>query len=89
LHFLCDNTFQVVIKCNDDCNLTPQGNNMSDTKIIKLPVVIKLTQLSRATIYRLIANGDFPKQIKLAERSSAWLEKEVLDYIESRITQRS
>jgi len=62
---------------------------MSDIKILKLPAVIKLTQLSSATIYRLIANGDFPKQFKLAERSSGWLEKEVLDYIESRIMQRS
>jgi prophage regulatory protein len=69
-------------------NLIKQGNIMSDTKIMKLPAVIKFTQLSRSSIYRLIANGDFPKQIKLAERSCGWLEKEVLDYIDSRISQR-
>ena len=43
---------------------------MDDFHIVKLPVVKKLTTFSTATIYRLISQGKFPKQIKLAERSS-------------------
>jgi len=57
-------------------------------KIIKLHDVKKLTTFSISTIYRLASQGKFPKPIKLAERSSGWLEQEVIDYIEERIKRR-
>ena len=57
-------------------------------KIIKLHDVKKLTTFSISTIYRLASQGKFPKPIKLAERSSGWLEQEVIDYIEERIERR-
>ena len=50
--------------------------------LIKLPEVKELTTFSSATIYRLMSEGEFPKQIKLAERSSAWLLEEVNSWIE-------
>jgi len=57
-------------------------------KIIKLPEVKVITTFSRSTIYRLIDMGEFPKQIKLAERSSGWIKQEVEDYIENKINNR-
>ena len=57
-------------------------------KIIKLPKVMEMTTFCRTTIYRLIKQGEFPRQIKLAERSSGWLESEVSDYLETRINDR-
>jgi prophage regulatory protein len=50
-------------------------------KLIKLPQVMQITTLSRATVYRLIAKGEFPKQIKLGPRSSGWLESEIDSWI--------
>ena len=61
---------------------------MNNKNIIKLYQVQELTTLSRATIYRLIKQGKFPQQIKLSERSSGWIEKEVLDYLDNCIEQR-
>ena len=58
-------------------------------KIIKLPRVMEMTTFCRTTIYRLIEKGKFPKQIKLAERSSGWLEDEVLNYLEDKINSRN
>ncbi|MCS5550387.1 MAG: AlpA family transcriptional regulator [Gammaproteobacteria bacterium] len=58
-------------------------------KIIKLTDVQNITTFSRSTIYRLISQGKFPKQIKLSERSAGWLEQEVLDYLDSRIKIRN
>ncbi len=55
---------------------------------IKLPKVQQLTTFSRSTVYRLAAEGKFPKPIKLSERSSGWLEEEILDYINNRIKNR-
>ncbi len=57
-------------------------------KIIKLPRVKEITTLSRATIYRRMDEGKFPKQIKLSSRASAWVEQEVLDWIDERIEDR-
>ena len=50
-------------------------------ELMKLKEVIRDTRLSRATIYRLIAKGNFPKQIHLFERATAWLRNEVMDWI--------
>ena len=51
---------------------------------MKLPEVIELTTFSSATIYRLIDKGEFPKQIKLSERSSVWSLEEVYSWIEAK-----
>ena len=58
-------------------------------QVIKLKTVIQLTSLSSATIYRLIKNEEFPKQLKLAERSSGWLLEEINDWLESKSTHRN
>ncbi|MBU1691811.1 MAG: AlpA family transcriptional regulator [Gammaproteobacteria bacterium] len=58
---------------------------MSQT-IIRLPAVKARTGLSRSTLYLKIQQGTFPKNISLGERSTGWLENEVQEWIESRIT---
>jgi prophage regulatory protein len=58
------------------------------TIFIKLPQVMAQTGLSRSHIYALAHEGKFPKPVKLSERSSAWVESEVQEWIESRIAER-
>ncbi|ALE53085.1 hypothetical protein SP60_07705 [Candidatus Thioglobus autotrophicus] len=60
---------------------------MSNT-IIKLDEVKRRTTFSGSTIYRLAAEDKFPKPIKLSERSSGWLLREVHEYLEKRIQNR-
>ena len=55
------------------------------TKVIKLKTVCELTTFSSATIYRLIKKGEFPKQIKLSERSSGWLLEDINAWLKHRI----
>tara|TARA_B100000787_G_scaffold163048_1_gene144335 strand:+ start:336 stop:530 length:195 start_codon:yes stop_codon:yes gene_type:complete len=54
------------------------------TRVIKLAQVIEITSLSSATIYRLIKTGQFPKQLKLAQRSSGWLLEEINNWLDSK-----
>ena len=61
---------------------------MDKYQIVKLPFVKRITVLSSATIYRLIAKGEFPKQIKLSERSSGWLLKEIHAWLDEKIDSR-
>lgn len=58
-------------------------------KFIKLPEVMAQTSLSRSHTYALAQKGEFPQPVKLSERSSAWIESEVLDWVECRISQRN
>ena len=72
-----------------ECSSMAEGlvvNNFvsSNNILIKLPAVKELTTFSSATIYRLISEGEFPKQIKLSERSSAWSLEEVYSWIEEK-----
>jgi len=54
-------------------------------RILRLPAVVAQVGLSRATIYKRIKEGSFPKQIQLGLRSAGWLESEVNDWIAQRI----
>lgn len=41
-------------------------------QLLRLPKVTQMTGLARSTIYRLMAEGDFPSPVKLAKRAVAW-----------------
>ena len=54
-------------------------------RILRMKHLIERTNLSRATLYVLMANDpSFPKKIKLTARSIGFLESEVDAWIESR-----
>lgn len=53
--------------------------------LIKLPQVIKLTALSRSSLYSYIKNGEFPAPIKIGKRAVAWPEARVADWINQRV----
>lgn len=52
--------------------------------ILRRPDVERLTQLSKASIYRLMAAGRFPAAIRLGERAVAWRATEIEAWIASR-----
>ena len=58
-------------------------------RLLTLPQIKELTQLSTAGIYRLMSQGKFPKQIKIAERSSRWIESEIIDFITEKMNERN
>jgi prophage regulatory protein len=58
-------------------------------RLLTLPQIKELTQLSSAGIYRLMSQGKFPKQIKIAERSSRWIESEIMEFITEKMNERN
>ncbi|MDG5487265.1 AlpA family transcriptional regulator [Sphingomonas sp. BGYR3] len=54
-------------------------------RILRLPKVLERTGLSRATLYRKIRRGTFPKQIKIAERCSGWRESAINEWLHNPI----
>ncbi|PBB27884.1 MULTISPECIES: AlpA family phage regulatory protein [unclassified Mesorhizobium] len=46
-------------------------------RIIRLKTVLARTGLSRSTIYRKIAEGTFPAQIKISVNGAGWRESDI------------
>ncbi|CAM5208693.1 Phage transcriptional regulator, AlpA OS=Castellaniella defragrans (strain DSM / CCUG 39792/ 65Phen) OX=1437824 GN=BN940_07026 PE=4 SV=1 [Castellaniella denitrificans] len=57
-------------------------------RLIRLINVIQATGLSRSTIYKYIAESQFPKPVPLGGGRVAWVEQEVQDWIMERIEAR-
>jgi prophage regulatory protein len=55
-------------------------------KMIRLPTVIEQTGLSRSSIYLRMKNNKFPKSISLGDRAIAWLEADIEQWLEDKIT---
>ncbi|MDR2884319.1 MAG: AlpA family transcriptional regulator [Deferribacteraceae bacterium] len=56
-------------------------------RILKLPEVIAITALSRSSIYAKAKDGTFPMPVKLSERSVGWLEHEIVEWLEKRVSE--
>lgn len=51
---------------------------------VRLPFVMDAVGLSRASIYKFINEGRFPKQIHLSERTAAWRLSEIRAWMDKR-----
>ena len=52
-------------------------------RFLRLPEVLAMTALSRATLYRKVQCGTFPRQIKLNLRCAAWRESDIMEWFEN------
>lgn len=52
--------------------------------ILRIREVSRMVGVGRATIYRLLARGDFPRPLQLGARSIGWREDEIQEWIEGR-----
>ncbi|MEZ5735903.1 MAG: AlpA family transcriptional regulator [Novosphingobium sp.] len=50
-------------------------------RIIRLKTVLDRTGLSRSTIYRKIAEGTFPSQVKISIHGAGWHESAINEWI--------
>lgn len=56
---------------------------MHNRKLLRRPAVESLTGISRSTIYSMIADGTFPKPVKLGKRAVAWREADICEWLDS------
>lgn len=61
-----------------------EGNPAIRGRLLRINDVIATTGLSRATIYRLVDAGSFPKGVHLTTRAVGWREAEVEQWLEER-----
>jgi prophage regulatory protein len=63
--------------------------SLSAPALISCKEVCRRTSLSRASLYRLMAQEAFPKPVKLHGVRKAWVDSEVDDWVAARITARN
>jgi prophage regulatory protein len=50
-------------------------------RILRLPEVLRRTGLKRSSLYVKIANGSFPRQLRLSPNMVGWRESEVMAWV--------
>ena len=56
------------------------------TNMLRIGEVCRRTGLSKSQVHRLTAELGFPRPIKLGKRATAWIEAEVENWLQQRIT---
>ena len=57
------------------------GGNMEESRLLRLPDVLKITGLKKSTIYEGAKNGTFPKPLRVGLRAVAWRQDELQQWI--------
>jgi prophage regulatory protein len=65
---------------------TAETQNLSpNERVIRFPELKERIGFSRSHIHNLISQGKFPKQIKIGDRASGWLNSQISEWLEQRI----
>ncbi|GBO48497.1 helix-turn-helix transcriptional regulator [Pectobacterium versatile] len=62
---------------------------MTSHQLLRLNQVREKTGLKRSQIYLYMKTGDFPQSIKIGPTSVAWLESEINEWIERKLSDRN
>lgn len=58
-------------------------------RLLRRPDVQNVTGLSRSTLYAMIAEGTFPKPVRLGKRAVGWRASDIAAWLESLETRAS
>ena len=56
-------------------------------RLIKIAEVMYKTSMAHSTIYKYIALDLFPRPVKIGNRSVAWLEEDITNWIQSKVNE--
>ncbi len=56
-------------------------NIMPRDRFMRIKEVVDRTGLSKATVYRKIETGAFPRQVRIAERCCGWRESAITEWM--------
>lgn len=64
-----------------------EGRASPNGRFLRVNDVVATIGLSRATIYRMIANGTFPRQVRLTQQCAGWWQHDVDCWVQSRLAE--
>ena len=60
---------------------------MNNERILRWPEVQQRTGICRSNAHKLVSEGKFPSPVKLGKRASGWIESEITDWINDKISE--
>lgn len=57
-------------------------------RFLRLKEVMALTALGRSSIYKFMSEDRFPQSVSLGDRAVAWVESEIEEWMNERLSQR-
>ena len=57
------------------------NKNSESEEYLRMPQLLKMLPISKATIWRKVRLGEFPQPIKLGYRISMWKKSEIIDFL--------
>jgi prophage regulatory protein len=57
-------------------------------EIARIDAVVKMTGLSKSSVWRKVKAGEFPSPIKLGPQARGWPQNEILAWVQARISER-
>ena len=54
-------------------------------RLLRIEEVMKIVSLKRSSIYKLVRQGEFPRQVQVTSRIVGWPESAVLQWVQDRI----
>ena len=64
--------------------MTRKSQSVSPASIdplLPMPAVMDLTSFSKATVYRKVADGSFPKPLKIGQSRVAWRKSDIAEWM--------
>ena len=65
------------------------SDNQSHNRVLRLPDVIQRVGIKRASIYRMMSEGAFPKPVQLGPRAVGWRASDIERWISQRPAARA
>jgi prophage regulatory protein len=59
-------------------------NEMDSERIVRMDELLRRLQISRATVYRWLDEGRFPRPVRLGERTIGWRESSLSGWLAER-----
>jgi len=80
-----------MLKLDGDCNTqsTSLPSQAEGRRFIRLPEVRRLTGVGSSFIYEKMADGEFPRSIKISPKLTVWRLDEILGWMETRARSQS
>ena len=56
--------------------------SLEDNRLIKMEEVLRVCCISRATLYRRLAGGEFPAPVRVGPRAARWRASDITAWLE-------
>ncbi|MCF6782609.1 helix-turn-helix transcriptional regulator [Stutzerimonas stutzeri] len=65
------------------------GDGASGPRLIRRKEVLLRVGLSVSTLYEMISRGEFPRPVQIGRQAVAWVDSEISEWIQQRLTARN